>query len=422
LNSSYQLVNDDFYKKSIIITPSDLAINEQSPYNVKSSALLDWVHDGGTFVVMGGQGAMFNSLGLFFGGVNYHANSTANGINIGSTNYPIKTLNLKPLSYRIDTDINVLSYYSLNGSNVSPFITERRIGNGTVFYVYVDPIYQAIETERNGWIANNELVRIVRSALEEGGIHFPESYVGLSREPLENRWIGKYSTYGTNSFLAEGNITTNAIASGSYLIVQPIETEKLFINNDFEQTILDNKTINSITISGSANVEVQSNLCSLTGGEDNAIPSYISLQYGISSIKMSISNGSRIEIYTEDGNYSINDGSILIETNSAGFVLLKPQIIVDGAITFSQISLPSDSSAWNFNVRLVGNLNFRIGYSDGTYMFMDEFVGEYDRIVQNNAIVDLIPWTAILFSLPNIFLVIGIIFLGALTFRKWKNT
>jgi hypothetical protein len=422
LNSSYQLVNDDFYKKSIVITPSDLDINQQSAYNVKSSALLDWVRDGGTFVVMGGQGAMFNSLGLFFGGLNYHANSTANGISISSTNYPIKTLNLKPLSYRIDTDVNVLSYYSLNGSNVSPFITEKRIGNGTVYYVYVDPIYQAIETEKNGWIANNELVRIVRSALEEGGIHFPESYVGLSREPLENRWIGKYSTYGTNNFLAEGNIITNAIASGSYLIEQPIETEKLIINNNLKQTILDNKTINSITISGSANIDVQSNLCSLTGGDHNAIPSYISLKYEISSIKISVSNGSRIEIYTEDENYSINNGSILIETNSAGLVLSKPQIIVDGAITFSQISLPSDSSAWNFNVRLIGNLNFRIGYSDGTYMFMDEFLGEYDRIVQNDAIVDVIPWTAILFSLPNIFLVIGIIFLGALTFRKWKNT
>ena len=232
LNSSYQLVNDDFYKKSIVITPSDLEINEQSAYNVNSSDLLDWVRDGGTFVVMGGQGAMFNSLGLFFGGVNYHANSTANGISINSTTYPIKTLNLKPLNYRVDADVHVLSYYSLNGSNVSPFITEKRIGNGTVFYVYVDPIYQAIETANNGWIANYELVTIVKNALEEGGIHFPESYGGLSRDPLENRWIGKYDTYGTNDFLAEGNITTNANVSGSYLIAQPIRAEKLFINNN----------------------------------------------------------------------------------------------------------------------------------------------------------------------------------------------
>ena len=232
LNSSYQLVNDDFYKKSIVITPSDLDINEQSAYNVNSSDLLDWVRDGGTFVVMGGQGAMFNSLGLFFGGINYHANSTANGISINSTTYTIKTLNLKPLSYRVDADVHVLSYYSLNGSNVCPFITEKRIGNGTIFYVYIDPIYQAIETGNNGWIANYELVTIVKNALEEGGIHFPESYGGLSRDPLENRWIGKYDTYGTNDFLAEGNITTIANVSGSYLIEQPIQAEKLFINGN----------------------------------------------------------------------------------------------------------------------------------------------------------------------------------------------
>ena len=118
--------------------------------------------------------------------------------------YPIKTLNLKPLSYRIDTDVHVLSYYSLNGSKVSPFITEKRIGNGTVFYVYIDPIYQAIETENNGWIANYELVTIVKSALEKGGIHFPESYVGLSRDPLENRWIGKYEYLRNERFLGRG--------------------------------------------------------------------------------------------------------------------------------------------------------------------------------------------------------------------------
>ncbi len=84
LNSSYQLVDDDIYNESTIIAPSDLTKNEQSAYSVKSSALFDWVRGGGTFVVMGGQGEMFNSFGLFFGGTNYNANSTANGISINS--------------------------------------------------------------------------------------------------------------------------------------------------------------------------------------------------------------------------------------------------------------------------------------------------------------------------------------------------
>jgi len=421
LNFSYQLVNDDFYNKSIMITPSDLAINEQSDYNVKSSALLDWVRDGGTFVVMGGQGAMFDSLGLFFGGVNYHANSTANGVIINSTTYPIKTLNVKPLNYRIDTDVHVLSYYSLNGSNVSPFITEKRIGNGTVFYVYVDPIIQAIETGSNGWIANSELVTIVKNALEEGGIHFPERYGGLSRDPLENRWIGKYDTYGTNDFLAEGNITSNANVSGSYLIEQPIRAEKLLINNNVGQTTINNTKINSINIFGLASIEVKSNLCNSTGLEGSAIPSYVPLKFENSSIRMNVGKGSKIDILTGKGNYSINDGSVMIESTSAGLVLLKPQIIVNGTIAFSQISLPSDSSAWTYGVKLVGDVNFRIGYSDGKYMFMDNFAGDYIRIVQNDPIVDVIPWKDVLFSLPNIFLIISIIFLGTLTFRKWKT-
>lgn len=421
LNSSYQLVNDDFYDKSIMITPSDLAINEQSAYNVKSSALLDWVRDGGTFVVMGGQGAMFNSFGLFFGGVSYHANVTANGISTNFATYPIKTLNVKPLGYRIDADVNVLSYYSLNGSNVSPFIAEKRIGNGTVFYVYVDPIYQAIETGNNGWTANSELVTIVRNALEEGGIHFPESYGGLSREPLENRWIGQYSTYGTSDFLAEGNITANAIASGSYIIQHPIEAEKTFINTYLGQTVLENRTIKSISISGAASIEVHSNLCNSTSEKVNAIPSYVSLKYENSSIKMSVSNGSTIQIYTVYGNYSINDGSIVIESNSSELALLKPQITVNGTITFSQISLPSDSSAWTYGVQLVGDLNFRINYSDGKYVFMDPIVGQYNSVVQSVPIVDMVPLRDAILSVPNIFLTISILFLATLTFRRLKT-
>ena len=421
LNSSYQLVNDDFYNKSIIIAPSDLAINEQSSYGVKSPALLDWINGGGTFVVMGGQGEIFNSFGLFFGGVNYHANSTANGISTNSATYPIKTLNVKPLSYRIDNDVHVLSYYSLNGSNVSPFIAEKKIGNGTVFYVYVDPIYQAIETGNKGWIVNNELVTIVRNALEEGGIHFPESYTGLSRDPLENRWIGKYDTYGTNDFLAEGNVTSYSNVSGSYLIEQPIIAEKLVINNNVGQTAINNTKINSISISGSASIEVKSNLCGSTDLEGSPIPSYFLLNYENSSIILTVGNGSKIEIHTLKGNYSINNGSILIESTSAALVLLKPQIIVNGILALTQISLPSDSSAWIYGVKLFGDVTFRIGYSDSEYMFMDNFGGEYIRIVQSDPIVDVIPWKDVLFSLPNIFLIISIIFLGTLAFRKLKT-
>ncbi len=253
----------------------------------------------------------------------------------------------------------------MNGRNVSPFIAEKRVGNGTVFYVYVDPIYQAIETGDKDWIANNELVTIVRNALGEGGIHFPESYTGLSRDPLENRWIGKYGAYGTNDFLAEGNITSIATVSGSYLIPQPIMAEKLVINSNVRQMVINNTKINSISISGSASIEVKSNLCGSTNLESSAIPSYFLLKYENSSIRLTVGNGSKIEIHTWKGNYSINNGSIMIESTSAGLVLLKPQVIVNGILALSQISLPSDSSAWIYGLKLLGDVDFRIGYSDG---------------------------------------------------------
>ena len=421
LNSSYQLVNDDFYNKSVIITPSDLAIDEQNISGIKSSDLLAWVRNGGTFVVMGEQGAIFKEFGLFFGGVNYHENATVNGISTNSKTIPIKMLNVKPLGYRIDSNVHVLSYYSLNGKNVSPFIAEKKIGNGTIFYVYVDPIYQAIEKEYNGWNINSELVKIIRNTLEVGGINFPGSYGGLSREPLENRWIGKYSTYGTTNFLAEGNITTNALVSGSYLIEQPIEAKKLIIKNSEGQTLINNTKIKTIAISGSANIEVKSIFCNLTSEEGNSIPNYISLKYENSSIRIIVNNGSKIKVNSGNGNYSTDDGSILVESTLAELVLLKPQVIVNGTIAFSQISLPYDSSAWTYDVKLVGNETFRIGYSDDMYMFMDDFVGEYSRIAQGDPIVNVIPWKDVIFSLPNFILIISIIFLGTLTFRKWKT-
>ncbi len=75
-------MNDDFDDKSTIIAPSDFAINEQNMYNFNSSVLLDWVQEGGKFVVMGGQGTMFDSFGFVFNRTGYQVNgiSTTSGI------------------------------------------------------------------------------------------------------------------------------------------------------------------------------------------------------------------------------------------------------------------------------------------------------------------------------------------------------
>jgi hypothetical protein len=183
--------------------------------------LLNWVQEGGTFVVMGGQGTTFDSFGFVFNGISYQANS----INTASGIYPIKTLNVKSVG-NVPDDVHILSYFSVDGSNVAPFIAEKRIGNGSIFYVYVDPFYQAIETAKNNWIVTDDLVAIIRNILEEGGAHFP-SYRGLSRDPMA-QGIGKYGTMERTIFY-RGNITTNAIASGSYLMEQPIETEKCLL-------------------------------------------------------------------------------------------------------------------------------------------------------------------------------------------------
>ena len=410
LNSSYEIVDDNFYNKSIIILPTDF--QEEGSNSSHSAELLNWTQNGGQLIVMGDQGEIFASLGLTVSDVK----SEVNGVTTESGTLDLNSTSVN--SVKTNSDVDVLGFYTSNGQNVSPFIIEKHIGNGAIFYVNVNPIYKNIQNNRIDWKSLSDIISAVKGSLDQAGVKFSEPSDNLSKEPLENRWIGRYLTYGTQDFWAEGYITANAVVSGSnFLGGQTIMAEKIVAVFNKRQIVTENTTVESVFVYGTANITIQSDFLNVSADQES-LPSFIPIMQNESTIRITPSYGSRIGIQLSNGNYSLIDGSISIETNSSELFLRLPQFAVEGVIHFAQVSLPTTTSAWVNNVQLAGNLNFGINYNDGNYFFTKQLTGNYNQVTDQNSALDTVPLTSMLLSLPNIFLTVGIIVIAILTFRK----
>jgi len=379
-------------------------------YRVGTPVLLDWVKDGGELVVLGGEGVLYESFGFEISDY-----KNANEIRIGSEAYSLEVPIVKTL--KCDNDVTILSYYSLNGVNISPFVVQKRIGQGSIFYIYVDPIYDLTSTQQGGWFVATRLALMIRNSLEEAGSHLSSRSISLARFPLEKRWMGMYVAYGENDFVAKGDITTNSTLSGLYLLQQPLIADTVFINSNHIERVLQNVTINAINVIGEAELEVHSNTFSSLSQKINSIPGYIPLQFENCTIKIRPVNSSKLDIQLAEGRFSIENGVIIVKSKSAQLVIEKPFIVINGSTSFTKISLPSTYAAWTNNAQLVGNLTFHIDYGDNDYFFSDQFKGTYVTITSIYPIDDVIPWKDIITSVPHM-IVVSIMFLAIITFKK----
>jgi hypothetical protein len=381
-------------------------------YPVEPSTLLDWVENGGELVIFGGEGALYE---LFEFEIGDYTNATE--IRIGSKSYRFEIPNFETLN--CDTDVTILSYYSFDSLNVSPFIVQKKIGQGSIFYVHVDPIYGVSNSQQISLSDTACLGLIIRDSLENAGSHLSSVTNTLSRFPLEKRWIGTYVAYGENNFVAKGDITINSTLSGLSSLQQSITADTIFITSNNTETVLQNVTITAINVIGEAVIEVNSNACGSFGQKINLIPCYIPFQFENCVLQIKPLNNSTLEIQLADGGFSIDNGVIIVNSKSAQLVLEKPFIVIDGNVSFTKVSLPSTDEAWTNNAQLVGNLSFHIGYGDKTYFFCDQFKDTYVTTTNVSSIVDSIPWQDIITSIPHL-LVVGIIM--ALSITKIKES
>jgi len=388
-----------------------------SVYQVSFSKILDWVEAGGVLVVLGDKGEVYNSFGLKLGDY-VEANEISVGNEVHSLDEipPFRTL--IPENDRAE----ILSYYSFNGLNISPFALQKQIGEGKLIYIYSDPMNSMVNAQQNQRFTVNHVALILKESLEKTDLSLSSSSTTSARFPLEKRWIGRYSAYGENDFVAEGNITINSTLSGSYLLQNPLTADEVLINSIQKRTALQNVTINRINVIGEAELEFLSARVEADSEQTFSIPSYIPLQLKNCTLKVRPMNGSKLEIQIGDESFSIDNGELIVKLDSALFVLNKPQVNVSGHISFDKISLPFTEGAWTNDVKLVGNITFYIDYNDEKYFFSDEIKGAYSTETPSGYPKELdIPWKEIVTSPFQILILSCLISFLLLKWRKTSN-
>jgi len=389
----------------------------ESMYHVEFSSILDWIEDGGVLVVLGDKGEVYNLLGLELGDY-----VEANEISVGNQVHSLDEI--PPFKTLIpDNDsTKILSYYSFNGFDISPFLIQKTIGEGKLIYIYSDPINSMINAQQNQRFSVSQAALILKNSLENADLSLNSSSTTSARFPLEKRWIGRYTVYGENDFVAEGNITISSTLSGSYLLQNPLTADEVLINSIQKSRALQNAIINRINVIGEAELEILSSSFEADTEQTFSIPSYIPLQFENCTLKVKLMNGSKLEIQIGEEAFSIDNGEIIAKVDSALFLVKQPRINVRGHINFAKISLPFTEGAWTSNVKLVGNITFCIDYNDEKYFFSDEIKGAYSTETPSRYPKELdLPWKEIVTSPFHILIFSCLISFLLLKRRKTSN-
>lgn len=107
---------------------------------------LDWVNNGGKLVVLASDqlGSFSTFLGLNITGIG-EANSIRNA------DIAISIPNIQfPLISSKDPDVTIQAYYTQDQQLKSPFFAERNLGNGTIKYLYLAPLFSHLLSSGNG--------------------------------------------------------------------------------------------------------------------------------------------------------------------------------------------------------------------------------------------------------------------------------
>jgi len=181
---SYTLtgVNPDV---STIVMPVDPNITSIDTY-------LDWVTDGGNLVILASD-----QLGSFstFLGLNVTGFGKVNSLTTKNTTISIPSIQL-PIISSEDSNVTIHAYYAQDQQVVSPFFVERTLGNGTIKYLYLEPLFSYLLSAGNGSI--DTLAQITPTII---------NMLGLTVNNSSTNTNVNYPNYVLESPTYSGNVT-----------------------------------------------------------------------------------------------------------------------------------------------------------------------------------------------------------------------
>jgi hypothetical protein len=379
---------------------SSLLLPNETNYGLDSQSMMDWVDGGGKLVVFGGEGEIYSDLGLI--GSNRY--STVNSINLGSQSFQLnRTITVQSFLYPSDK-VKVLGYYQFDGQNRCPFAVEQQLGEGTVIYFNLDPLYNLGSNVQGNLLFDSGFLSIITTALDNSGAG-KFSITNAEMVPVNERWIANYTHYAHESFSAMGNISVNSVLSGSYLLPNPLFADNLVIDRNGIKTSYENLTIDNIFIEANAKINVNSN--SIASVQCDFIPNYLPLELSNCSATLTPIGGS-IKIQTDKGLFTINNGEFVnLNSTMALFLIKNPSINVNGSTTLDTLNNlifgPQE---------YVGETQFHISYGEQNYLFFDSLT--LPPLKTNYPQEYALPWLDILLSPFTIVLVCVMTFLAYL--------
>ncbi len=369
-------------------------------YVLNVDSIMNWVKAGGRLVMFGGKGELNGVLRLNDTGHQIKADS----IKTDESSFQLnETIDLGLLAYPADE--NILGYYQFNGKNVCPLAVEASFGEGSILYLYLDPIYNISSETKGSIIFNSNFSSVINQAIASWG--FGNYSTENSDKILWNQYaVNQWPGHVEKNFAAQGEILINSTLSGSYFVPTTFLAYKVSLDqstvNSFENLAIDN-----VSVKGVANLIVRAESLASTTSK-NSIPTYFPVQLANCSVTIKPVNGSTIELRTNKGSITVNSGgSVTFDSNLASLVIKNPSIYVNGSTNLTQ----KTSSTSEF----VGETWLNLTYDDNNYLFFDQL--RLPAPQSNNPQQYALPWVDILLSPFNIVLLFVTILLS-LKFRK----
>jgi len=218
-----------------IIVPLD-------PNSASIDGYLEWVNNGGNLIVIGSD-----QLGSFSTFLNFQITGIGEINSIRSVNTSISTPNIQlPLVSSDDPNVTIQAYYSQDKQLKSSFLAESHIGNGTIKYLFLAPLFSYLLSNGNGSV--HILSQIAPSIINMLGFKVDISRTNPNRNTPN--YVLERPTYSGNITCITNHLTFNA------------PTVTLKQSNSIEQSFKDA----SVDITGSITIAIGDSSGSISAG------------------------------------------------------------------------------------------------------------------------------------------------------------
>jgi len=230
---------EDFSDSKVLLLCSD-------PVDETIDNYVNWVETGGQLVVLNsiGHGEFASILGI---GSNGTANATCISSRLGMFTFP-KEVSV-PIFSTTSNSTQIVACYGNGNSNVSAYAFEENKGNGTIFYLEVNPYFKAMESEVDTDIKSRMFLSLVNLIKM---LNLPllkdQTPAREAPPPVYSQIRGQITSYGTTT------------ANPQFVFSSGSSADFVALANESSELSFNNVVLQDFVINGPAEVTMNGKL------------------------------------------------------------------------------------------------------------------------------------------------------------------